>query len=329
MKKSLILIFLLTLSLFARETLTAIQPCSAFNNMKHTKNTHNIRLNRQQNYTVLEQHKEQYLLLIKGENPAQRWVNKRCFSSKKGVESSLDNLIDTLDKNLSKTSNTKKNSISNVSQNNVLALSWHNAFCETHRYKKECKREIDSLLYPKYHERHFILHGFWPQPQGKSYCGVERKYITMDKYKHWNKLPKLVLSTETKSRLSKIMPGVHSNLHKHEWFKHGSCYGTDVEDYFKTTIYLVEQFHISKISDFFEKNIGKKVTLRQIRQQFDKYFGKGAGKSVELRCKQGLITELWLHLSGSSHVLDTLLHGGKQVRSRCTQGRVDKAGYGR
>ena len=297
--------------------------------MKHTQNSHHVVLDTTKNYTVLDHHKGQYLLLIKGEQPAQRWVDESCFLAKKKPQNSLDQYIDRLDKKPDRASNTKKYDTKNISQNNLLALSWHNAFCETHRYKKECKRDVGSLFRSKHHERNFILHGFWPQPQSKAYCAVERKYITMDKYKHWNKLPALGLSTETKNNLTKVMPGVHSNLHKHEWFKHGSCYGTDAEQYFKTTISLVDQMHNSEISDFFEKNIGKKVTLRQIRQQFDKYFGAGAGKSVELKCKQGLISELWLHLSGNSDSLGRLLQEGKQVRSRCHKGILDKAGYGR
>jgi ribonuclease T2 len=151
----------------------------------------------------------------------------------------------------------------------------------------------------------------------------------MDKYRHWNKLPALGLSSKTKERLTKIMPGVHSNLHKHEWFKHGSCYGKNAEDYYKDTITLVEQFHHSKISNFFEKNIGKRVTLEQVRAKFDSSFGFGTGSRVELRCRNGLITELWLHLGSGSSELGTLLKNGKQARSRCKRGLIDKAGYGR
>jgi len=329
MKKSLLLFVFLPLILFARQALIPVESCPAFNNMKHSQNTHHVKLSTQQTYTILDHHKGQYLLLIKGEQPAQRWVDEKCFSAKKKTQNTLDQYIDRLDKKSSTTSNTKKYNTKNISQNNLLALSWHNTFCETHRYKKECKRDVGSLFRSKHHERNFILHGYWPQPQSKAYCSVERKYITMDKYKHWNKLPALGLSAETKNNLTKIMPGVHSNLHKHEWFKHGSCYGTDAEQYFKTTISLVSQLHSSEISHFFEKNIGKKVTLRQIRMQFDTYFGAGAGKSVELKCKQGLISELWLHLSGNSDTLGTLLQEGKQVRSRCDKGILDKAGYGR
>ena len=329
MKKSLILILLLSLSLFAREVLTPVQSCAAFNNMKHTQNSHHVVLNTAKNYTVLQHHKGQYLLLIKGEQPAQRWVDENCFSSVQKPQNSLDTYIKKLDEKPTVPNDTKKYNNSGISQNNLLALSWHNAFCETHRYKKECKRDVTSLLRSKHHERNFILHGFWPQPANKAYCGVERKYITMDKYKHWNKLPDLHLSVNTKNSLTKIMPGVHSNLHKHEWFKHGSCYGTNAEQYFETTISLVEQIYSSPISNFFEKNIGKKVTIRQIRQQFDKHFGMGTGKNVELKCKKGLITELWLHLSGTSNDLGRLLQKGKQVHSRCTQGFLDRAGYGR
>ena len=329
MKKLFALSVLLTLSLFARETLYPVKVCPAFNNMKHSKNTHAVYLDTSKKYTIIKEHKGQKLILIKGEQPAQRWVDENCFLAKKKPQNSLDQYIDRLDKKPEKTTNTKKYDNKNISQNNLLALSWHNAFCETHRYKKECKRDVGSLFRSKHHERNFILHGFWPQPQSKAYCAVERKYITMDKYKHWNKLPALGLSTETKNNLTKVMPGVHSSLHKHEWFKHGTCYGTNAEQYFETTISLVEQIHSSPVSNFFEKNIGKKMTLRQIRQQFDKYFGKGAGKSVELQCRQGLITELWLHLSGSGNDLGRLLQKGKQVRSRCTQGILDKVGYGR
>ncbi len=327
MKNSLFLLLLCALTLFAREELTPVEKCPAFNNMKHSKNTHSVLLDISRRYTILDHHKGQYLIVIKGEQPAQRWVDESCFEVSENTKSSLDNYIDTVDETTEKTNNTKKYNNSTLSQNNLLALSWHNAFCETHRNKKECRRNMFSLYKSKHKETHFILHGLWPQPAGKAYCGVKRKYITMDKYKQWNKLPALNLSHETKVKLTKIMPGVYSNLHRHEWYKHGTCYGTDEESYFKKAIGLVEEFHKAEVSKFFEKNIGKRVTLKQIRNMFDRDFGTGAGKSVALRCKNGLVTELWLNLAGESESLGILLREGKAVQSRCKYGTLDRAGF--
>ena len=329
MKKSFLLIVLLSLVLFARQELNPVKNCPAFNNMKHSKNTHHVVLDSSQKYTILDHHKGQYLVLVKGEQPAQRWVDEFCFPSSEKTQNSLDTYIDKLENKTTYSINTKKYNNSNISQNNLLALSWHNAFCESHREKKECRRNMFSLYRSKHRETHFILHGLWPQPANKAYCGVERKYITMDKYRHWNKLPDIGLSKETKERLSEIMPGVQSNLHKHEWYKHGTCYGTDAESYFKEAITLLDQFHDSEVSDFFEKNIGKRVTLKQVRKHFDQSFGTGAGKRVEMRCHKGLVSELWLHLGGESEALGTLLRNGKEIHSACDRGLVDRAGFGR
>ncbi len=333
---------LLTLSLSARSTAIPTQECEAFNNMKHTRNTHHVVLDTTKKYTILKHHKGQDLILISGEQPAQRWVNDTCFYKSSGANVSpvassvvrIDDEIDNALKRIGIAGNTKKYKNINskkyynnkISQNNILALSWHNAFCETHRYKKECKRRLLSILKSEYYEKHFVLHGLWPQPKNRTYCHVERKYITMDRYKRWNKMPELKLSRETKERLSRVMPGFASNLHKHEWYKHGSCYGTDAEQYYKNAIDFTDQISASKVNDFFVKHIGKRVTLKQIRDQFDSSFGTGSGKRVALQCRNGLITELWIHL-GSGNIFSQMLKNGKQIHSRCQRGLVDRAGF--
>lgn len=197
-------------------------------------------------------------------------------------------------------------------------------FCETHRYKKECKRSVDSLIRSKAHEKSFVLHGLWPQPRNNVYCDVDKELMYADKAKRWRDLPCLVLDEEVENKLEKVMPGFASELHKHEWVKHGTCYGTDANTYYKDAIDLVEQVKDSVLGKFFSKNIGKNITLRQVQNLADKSFGKGAGKRVELRCKGGLVTELWLHLGSDSDDLSTLLQRGKVTRSRCRTGRIDK-----
>lgn len=303
--------------------------------MKHTKNTHHVILDTSKKYTVLKEHKGQNLIVVQGEQPAQRWVDHTCFSKVESIEdSSVDHKAASINETLSKfslntdlTKHTKKYENRNLFKKNILVLSWHNAFCETHRGKKECKRSLFSFAKDKYREKHFILHGLWPQPKNNTYCDVDSKYVSMDKHKQWYRLPDLDLSDEVKKDLSSVMPGFASNLHKHEWIKHGTCYGTDANTYYENAIALLYQVNDSKVGTFFSKHIGKRVTLQQVRAVFDRSFGTGSGKRVEIKCRKGLVTELWLHLGAGSDDIATRLKQGTQTRSRCQGGFIDKAGF--
>jgi len=292
--------------------------------MKHTQNTHNVVLDTSRTYTVLRHHKGQNLILVKGEQPAQRWVDDRCFSNASDVKI-LEVQSDSVDRYNKHQDKLKKDQISQ--KQNILVLTWHNAFCETHRHKKECQRSLFPFGEGKYKERHFVLHGLWPQPRGNQYCGVNSYEKNLDKHKQWDRLSSLHLTSELKSRLKGVMPGVSSNLHKHEWVKHGTCYSSSASEYYEDSVHLVEQFNASKVGQFFGKHIGQRVTLQQIRTLFDRSFGQGTGKRVQIKCKKGLVTELWLHLGSGSDDLATLLKRGKQTRSYCTSGHIDKAGF--
>ncbi len=333
--RSIILVTLMLVGAWARFEAKPVEACQAYNNMKHTKNTHNVVLDTSRAYTVLKHHKGQNLVLIKGEQPAQRWVDDSCFrkespgaalpeSNSRKIR--IEDEIDRATKSIENTKHTKKYENKISGKQNLLALTWHNAFCETHRYKKECKQPF--LTKPKqYSTQHFVLHGLWPQPNNRLYCNVDKALVSADKHKRWRDLPCLALDEKTENRLAKVMPGYLSELHKHEWVKHGTCYGTDAETYFRDAISFVEQLNASKVAQYFKKHIGKRVTLQQIRQQFDRSFGKGAGKRVELVCKKGLVTELRLQLGSGSDDLGTLLHRGKTRRSRCHSGILDRAGF--
>ena len=213
------------------------------------------------------------------------------------------------------------------SSQNLLALSWHNAFCQTHPYKKECKRDVESLIRSKTHDSQFVLHGLWPQPRNNLYCNVDNALVQIDKNRQWKDLPCLVMHIKIEKALKKVMAGFVSDLHKHEWIKHGTCYGTNINTYFSDAIALTNQLNHSDLGVFFQQNIGKNIRLQEIRKIANKSFGKGAGERIELRCKKGLITELWLHLGTGSSDLSTLLQKGKRVRSKCKQGWVDRAGF--
>jgi ribonuclease T2 len=269
-------------------------------------------------------HKGQYLISVPHASPQQRWVDEICLAPKSALNvAPVSCEVKPIESNAKDTDKLPH------WEENLLALSWHNAFCETHRRKKECQRSMLSLFRKSSPENRFILHGLWPQPKKRVYCSVDRKYITSDKYGHWNKLPKVNLTTETRKKLDRIMPGTVSYLDRHEWIKHGTCYDTDQERYFKDAIALVEQVENAGINRFFQKHMGKRISLKQVRVLFDHTFGKGTGSRVELRCKKGLVTELWLHLKGMEDDLGTLLQKGKPAHSRCKHGMVDEAGFSR
>jgi len=322
----LFLFLFLTLMLLSRTELYPVESCLAYDDLKHTKNSGDIRLDPKRSYEVRRHYKGQYLIIVKDKKPFIRWVDENCFAPKSALYVAPAACeVRSIGSEKSTTINKKRG----ISQENILALSWHNAFCETHRRRKECSTSWHLFPFANKYKQHFTLHGVWPQPKNRVYCGVERRYIAIDRHREWHKLPEPKLTSETKKRLDGIMPGTVSNLHRHEWIKHGTCYGTDAEHYFKDAIAMTEEVRYSKVGTFFQKHIGKRVTLKQVRAIFDESFGKGAGERVEMKCKNGLITELWLHIGGGSGKLKRLLHQGKRVVSRCRRGIVDKAGYGR
>jgi len=316
------LMIILIWTVFADTSLYPKRECPLFNNLKHTYNRGDIRLDMHRTYPMLKHHKGQYLLKVEDATPQQRWVDDDCLSLRplRGTPLYEQKTVSKKESKEKKTTTVSQNS---RSKDNLLALSWHNAFCETHRYKKECKR---GLFGKKRGDNTFVLHGLWPQPRNRVYCNVPKRTIIADKHKQWHKLPEPKLTEQTKEALAQVMPGLSSNLHRHEWIKHGTCYGTDAEQYFSDAIALTQSVRQSRIADFFRNFSGKRVTLQRIRELFDEAYGKGSGKSVELRCNRGMITELWLHL-GSGDTLSVMLRNGKRVHSRCNRGIIDRAGY--
>jgi len=344
----LLILWLFTFVAVANMDLYPKKECELFNNLKHTKNRGHEVLKLDRTYEMLKHHKGQYLLKVEYATPVQRWVNDDCLTlrplrdsplypanqkAKVAKSVKIADELSNADTNIAKRPHrakkfTKKNTRVSPKQN-LLALSWHNAFCETHRYKKECKRSVLPFGKGKYSEKHFVLHGLWPQPKNNVYCNVEKAFVNADKHRRWRELPCLAIDEEIEDRLEKVMPGFASDLHKHEWVKHGTCYGTDPQTYFEDAVLMVEQMNASKVGVFFTSHIGKGVTLKQVRAVFDRSFGVGTGKRVELKCRNGLVTELWLHLGSGSDDLGVLLKKGKKTRSRCQKGRIDKAGFGR
>ena len=202
-------------------------------------------------------------------------------------------------------------SFSKLSTDNLLALSWQNAFCQTHRKKRECRNVKPS----HYSASHFTLHGLWPQPRNRVNCKGSRK---------------VKLEKELYKELLEVMPAAKSGLQNHEWKKHGTCYGKDDDGYFADAINLTKQVNSSAVQNLFAKNVGKTITSEQVRRAFDKSFGKGSGRKVKLNCRKGLITELWINLDGKidpKTPLKQLLKSAKRAKGGCKRGKVDKVGF--
>ncbi len=306
--KRAFLFLILSIVALANFNGVAIKECEAFNNLKQTKNTHNIHLKKGQNYLIYKEHKGQYLIKV-NDNPAQRWVDKSC-------------LIKSNNTAPLKNSAKEKSSSKDTKLVSVLVLSWQNTFCETHRNKKECK-----IINRSKEPSRLTLHGLWPQPRSNQYCGVDPKIIAKDKHHQWRALPKPKISPETFELMKIYMPGFISGLDRHEWIKHGTCYSKDSKKYFHDALSLTKQVDTSIVGEYLRANEGRKITLINLKRVFDRAFGKGASRHLEMRCKNRLLSELWIHIKGRGDNLKELLKDAPTARSRCQSAIVDAKGY--
>ena len=138
------------------------------------------------------------------------------------------------------------------------------------------------------------------------------------------------------------MPGFASKLHLHEWYKHGTCYGSnpDPNRYFQDALLLQDLVNSSKVQELFASNIGNVITDTAIRTSFDNSFGTGTGKKVSVECKRDIdegrvimVTELQINLTGdinSNSSFTNLIAAGKNTKKdSCPSGEVDRAGVNR
>ena len=211
----------------------------------------------------------------------------------------------------------------------VLAATWQPAFCELRRHRPECRRQ--TLDRPD--ARQFSLHGLWPQPIGRAYCGVGRAQREASEAGDWKRLEVPDLTPDTRAALASGMPGAMSDLDRHQWTKHGTCYGTDAETYFRQSLALLDQLNGSAVRQLFESSIGRRLRAEEVRVAVDRAFGPGAGERVRLECDhEGQITELRIGLKGpitDQSSLGELIRAAPTRTLGCRGGWVDRAGPGR
>ncbi|MDJ0614122.1 MAG: ribonuclease [Rhizobiaceae bacterium] len=212
----------------------------------------------------------------------------------------------------------------------VLAVSWQPAFCEQRPGKPECRSQRAG----RFDANYFTLHGLWPQPRDNVYCGVSQNTVKKDKSGRWNELPKLDLSQPLRDELASKMPGYRSNLHRHEWYKHGTCMpGYSPEKYFRVSLDLLDQLNGSAVRELIVRNISREVPFRDFNTAYQRAFGREAAKRVILDCYRDdgrrIIQEFKLSISGNLSKmpdLGSLLAAGDTVGRSCPGGIVDPVG---
>ena len=185
-----------------------------------------------------------------------------------------------------------------VIQENILAVSWQKGFCAAHPDKRVCRR----LRRGTFAWDHFTLHGLWPEVRGRSNCS--NRYEKLDK--------------ELWKELEEKMPAARYGLAKHEWIKHGICYGKKKSEYFKDSLKLLDEVNSSPVRDFFVKNQGRIITKQALNRVL-KY-----PRKVQMICEGRFITELRFSLKGdiAKEDLDALQKDAKPLRGGCQKGKI-------
>ncbi len=289
----------------------AEEACQALQSIRSGTNPGNIRLTPQKTYPAIGKNQDNashYLLRIEGAESFNRWVPVECGRLLGAAPPQGE-------------------------QDYLLALSWQPSFCETKPRKSECQSQTAQ----RFDATNLALHGLWPQPRTNVYCNVSNALERLDKENRWSELPPINLSEKTRKALAVKMPGFASDLHLHEWYKHGTCYSDSPEEYFQESIALLDKVNNSSVQDLFARNIGKFLSSDEIRNQFDEAFNGGAGSKVQIQCQKdidedrnNMVVELQINLKGdiqSDTPIATLLQAGKTVSAGCDVGEIDPAGF--
>jgi ribonuclease T2 len=304
-------------------TFTATQACPAYQSFRKSTDPGDVKVERNKTYAVIAKNKpdaSHYRVLVEGAQPKERWVSASC-GRVEAIESQSPSPT---------AAPPSGRATSGVRATHVLAMGWEPAFCEDHRDKKEC-RELSSSGFAA---THVSLHGLWPQPRGTQYCNVAPNLREIDRDHDWNDLPEPDVSADTLSRLAAVMPGAQSNLERHEWIVHGTCFGSNAEGYFARAAGLAEAVDASKVSQLFANNVGRSLSAEAIRAAFDDAFGAGAGARVTVSCngrgENRKITELVISLAGDvagNAPLADLIRAAQPVPPGCPSGIVERVPF--
>ncbi len=313
-------------------TFTATQACPAYQSVRWFNNAGSAAVAQGQTYAVLAKNKPDvtyYRIRVEGAKPQERWVWAACghFAPGGSQGAAPPATAAAPDAGAAPAAAPGFPGSRGARATHVLALGWEPAFCAKHKDKSECR----SLTAASFGATHLSLHGLWPQPRGTQYCNVAPDIKQRDEAHDWNALPEPELSNATRQRLAAVMPGVASNLQRHEWIVHGTCHGTSADAYFARAASLAEAVAASKVATVFADSAGQSLSAATIRAAFDDAFGPGAGARVTVSCRgrgtDRKITEIVLSLAGDvsgNAALGDLMRATDTVPQGCPSGIVDR-----
>jgi ribonuclease T2 len=144
----------------------------------------------------------------------------------------------------------------------------------------------------------WILHGLWPQPAEKQYCGVPKEIAERASDLRGHHMPSVDITDDVRNTLQSMVSDA-SIMAPHEWYAHGTCSGVTPDVFFSDATALTDQAR--KILDpMFTSAQGGRIQLSAVRDKFDAEYGAGAGERVRLSCRnvtgQGSVA-YELHLS--------------------------------
>jgi ribonuclease T2 len=311
--------------ILADGTFAATKTCPAFLSFRKSTNPGDVNVEPGKSYPVISQNAAaptHYRLRVEGASPPERWVSTDCGTFAAAAGSSAAASASATEPSPPPTENAATSKPAEF----ILSLSWEPAFCENHGTKAECAGETATSV----DATRLSLHGLWPEPFNNQYCGVDAHLVDSDKHGDWKSLPAVDLSPAVAGRLAVAMPGTRSLLERHEWLRHGTCYGADPSTYFGDALTLLDAVNASPVQALFAANVGKEVSAADIRQAFDKGFGPGVGARVKIACTRDgdrrLISEITIGLvgkPGNGRSLKDLVAASRPTSAGCPAGIVD------
>lgn len=206
---------------------------------------------------------------------------------------------------------------SSGSESSLLVLTWAPSLCRVESDASGCRSGRVGKL-----GHSFVLHGLWPQPREKQYCDVPKK--SRDR-------KPVELPPDLQARLTDMMSD-SAVLAPHEWYAHGSCSGVSPTEYFSIATVLAAEA-IAVLDPLFDRNVGRQITSRAVREAFDRQLSAGAGTRVTLVCRDAqdrgsLVYEVRMSLPPVVQLRDKspafagALADGPQVPPGCGQARL-------
>lgn len=145
----------------------------------------------------------------------------------------------------------------------LMTMSLHAAFCaDGHERTAECRVAAPRPL---------VIHGLWPER------------LDAGAYPHDCPAARLDLDPALAAELEPYMPGMSSDLHEHEWRKHGGCAGLDDDEYFRDALALARTLD-SALSARLTTLAGRETTARDLRDAADQ-FRPSLGATLVFRCR--------------------------------------------